>query len=235
VEERYLPTQKEVKNKDTIKEINNYNKDILNFQSNVSCTVQKGFLRTTLTGDVNYIKDKKFRLILKGRQKEVDIGSNTDQYWFWSRQMNDCALYYASHQDRFENTRLKPIFHPLWIVKVLNIDEIADSYVEEYKNDKLRIVYKDKKTIKCILIDKYKKRIIGYYLYNDNKLLTSMEIEKFVVINNKEVISKVKILWHEEGIVLTWELTNQKINCDIDQGSFLMPTNIHPKIDMTKD
>ncbi len=70
---------------------------------------------------ISYEKSLNFRMINSSFfGKEVDVGSNEKEFWFWSKRMKPPALFHTIH-DNLKNTNLKTPFHPLWIKEIIEI------------------------------------------------------------------------------------------------------------------
>ena len=91
-------------------------------------------LTVNLKGKIYFEKDKNFRMFTSSiLGKESDIGSNDNQFWFWSRKMNPPALHYAKYEDIYK-TRLKTPFHPIWTIECLGILPFAISSIASLVN-----------------------------------------------------------------------------------------------------
>jgi hypothetical protein len=207
------------------------------FVKNMPIILQQGRIKIRANGELAMEKEKKFRLEINHRitGKEMDIGSNENYFWFWSKRMNPPYLNFAKHED-LDKTFLRNALNPNWILESMNINLIDIKNIEVYKiknfysiSQKRTSVIGDQITA-IMIIDPKEKRIIGRYLYDENnKMIASTEYKNF----KEDVARKILIIWYEEGITLDWDLTEAKINQKIDTAYWVMP-DIKKKIDLSK-
>lgn len=198
--------------------------------------VQISHVPFKLTAEMAYEKDRNFRMVVRSVMgKELDVGSNSDTFWFWSKRMNPPYLHYASYSDLYK-CRLKDVFHPLWMMESLGINEINSNAVVKDSPKYLIISEKRRSTsntivIKVTLIDKKSEAIVGHYILNEGKVIVSAEVKEF---HPNGIPKKIAIIWHEENVSLTWSLNEVRVNCKIDPYNWRMP--YHKKsINMGKD
>lgn len=223
-----FPISNEVKQ--LIVEINQKNKKIKSF----SCEEVRVYLRNRqifrVVGEILYQKDRKFRMFINSfRGLELDIGSNNDHFWFWSRDMKPQALYYSSYED-IQHTKLKTPFHPIWLKAILGFDLIQ---MEKIKATNKRGPYleilseaknmQNKPIIRGMVIDPTKRSIIGHYIYEDNILICSAEVFEDKKMYGMSVPAKMVIKWYQEDITMVWELDQQSINPTIFPKMWNMP------------
>jgi hypothetical protein len=220
-----------------IDEINRHNAGIKNmFCTKVDVSMQQNF-GMSLSGVLAYEKDKCFRLQINSRfSKEIDIGSNNTIFWFWSKRLEKSALYWTEHENVYKS-RLKPLFHPLWIMESMGLERInaQESEVSEFEG-KWRVMQKKKSTlgynvIKTILIDPVNKRVVGHYISSLNgQLIATTEIEEW----RDGLPYKLNMIWHEENTSVRLTLRHTKQNVVIESLQFEKP-NIQPQINMAED
>lgn len=210
---------------DLISRINEKNKAVQTISSN-DIQIQFGYI--PLKSNMVYEKDHKFRMIVQSMLgNEMDIGSNSDSFWFWSKRMKPPGLYYAAYTDLY-NCRLKDAFHPLWLIESLGFEKINLS--ANIKNNQKYLVITEKRrstsnsiVTKITLVDKKLEIIVGHYLLNDNGLIISAEVKEFSKIDGHLVPSKIFTIWHQENVSLTWILNEIRINNKIDPYNWRMP------------
>jgi hypothetical protein len=193
--------------------------------------------RLNLNGEMGY-EYGNFRLrinhFLSG--KEMDMGSNQEVFWFWSKRAKPAALYYSYHKD-INKTFLKTVLSPEWVIKSLYVNKINTEDAEFIKkNDNCFFIRKkirdhnDQEFIYVVLIDKNKEIILGKYLYNlEGKLSASTEYSNFKNGNP----NLMTINWHEENIKISFDLRHAEYNVQIDK-SLWDPPNIKNKINLAK-
>lgn len=172
-----------------------------------------------LYGYMAYEKDKKFRFQLYHRLtgKEIDVGSNQNEFWFYSKRSDPVNTYVGKYE--FSRLNLKSALHPDWILESTNLFNLPQNYNKIYKSgDNLLLCY-DKilsngEEVKIsILINPIKNMILGKYLYDiNNKLISSIEYLEY----QKGLPSQVKINWYEENVTMLWEL-NPQINVKLSK------------------
>lgn len=222
-----------IENNQFLDDFNNKNSKINSIYSNVAISSQG----ITLNSAIVYEKKIKFRMISESIfGTELDIGSNDQYFWFWSKRMKPSALFYAKHED-LKNTRLRTPFNPNWMIELLGVSNIDKncSYFE-YKNDLVvsEIVTDNFGNVinKLRLIDRNKKSCIAHFLYDKNmNPIISAEIKEFYAIEDCFLPKKIEIFWYEENIKSVWNLSEPKINLHISSDKFIVP-NISPKIDL---
>ena len=192
-----------------------------------------------VNGFIYYESPNNFKFIVTGilnKIKEVDIGSNNQLFWFWSKD-SDC-LFYANHAD-FSKSLLKTPLNPKWIIETFNFNPIELNYNCEILKLNGNLAVSEKRlgtlgeTVKKItLFNSDGDEIIGHYLYdiNDN-LIISTEIIESHKINGFKIPKKIVIQWNVEKIYLEIEIFDPKINEKNDPQHWELP-NITPKINI---
>lgn len=224
--------------------VNIVNQNIIKVNS-ISCNNVKIYITNskvvpiTLWSDLYYEKPKSFRMITSSRLcKESDVGSNINLFWFWSNRMNPPILYYANHSDLIK-IPLRPTLNPLWIMECLGVQEISLKNVKIEKYQQYWAVYQSRVSTlgrlitKMTLIDPQYKRIVGHYLYNNaNTLIASSEVIDFMTYESTYIPTKFKMCWQEENLVMTCQLLDMRVNEDIPNYIWNIPSN-YVKKDMT--
>ena len=205
---------------------------------NIVCDDIQIFLRQSkmpqakLKAQLKYSKTNNFRLLVASKTgKEMDLGSNRQYFWFWSRRMKHKVLYYAKHQD-VHKTRLKQPLNPNWIIESLNLNEIQveNSKIGKFKQNIIVFNTRPDKTTLVTLINP-KEQIIGKYLYNKyDRLEVSCEVTEF---DENSLPKKMLIIWYQEDIEMNWIFNDIKIVKAIDF-DWKMP-NITPKKNLADD
>jgi len=171
--------------------------------------------------------------------QEMDIGSNNDIFWFWSKRMNKSTLYYSKHED-LNKTLLKTPLNPAWLIESMNLNtiDIKNIEVAKFKNFwaiiQQRISALGENVTIVTLIDPKKTAVIGRYLYNQQgKLVASTEVQEFSIDQKTNILipKKLYIIWYSEGITMEWQLNNPKINVIIPNNLWLIP-NMKNKINI---
>ena len=164
-----------------VNRINNKNKKINSILiKNMPIKAKNGRMTFKLTGDLAHSKDKFFRFIVTSKitGKEMDIGSNNDIFWFWSKRISPPALYFSKHEDLWK-TNLKTPLNPAWMIESLNINLIDQNNQIIFKQDldnlikiliKNQFVFSDKNNIDNYcqwIITNNNNNIIEYFMITE--------------------------------------------------------------------
>jgi outer membrane lipoprotein-sorting protein len=223
--------------------INTQTKAITSFSGEMDARVYRR-LTFNLSGRFLLEKPKNCSIKLDSRVgRECEIGSNSQEFWFYSKRMNPPALYYAKHEDLYK-TRLKAPFHPSWIVQGLGLEEIVVAPTARYErsNGMLRITTEEispsqKPVKRVILIDDQAKVVKGQYLYDhSNSLIASIEINEFESQQMGPTPKKVRVVWIDgsERVVMDWTFRGVVVNRAI-QTNWARPSRYSPQINMATD
>ena len=88
--------------------------------------LRQGNMSAKVHGELAMQKPNQFRLKVTHNitGKEMDIGSNTQYFWFWSRRMNPPSLHYALHAD-LGKTMLRSALNPNWMMESMNVGKVS--------------------------------------------------------------------------------------------------------------
>lgn len=207
---------------DIIKTINKANSDIKTLNcKNLSIKIEQEGKVFGLKGFLNYEKNNNFRLKASSfAGLELEMGSNSTHFWFWSKRMQPKALYYCRH-GYLHNTRLRSPFVPMWIMSSLGIDEIEKNSIFKESNGKIYaskdVESSNGKVAHAVIVDNNK--IIGYYLFNSNNQITTLsQIE-----TENNIPKRIYIEWKEENVSMELLLNNVTINNYVNRSTFNMP------------
>ena len=237
----YLPPPIQIHREDAIPS-NEYQQTILSINNRYTplktlcgdiSAIASAKITANLWGRISFEKKQNFRMQLSSRfNSEIDIGSNQQYFWFWSRRMKPSYLYYSLHKD-IKKAPLKTLFHPLWMMECLGIDEIDLKGATIYQQEnciavrQIRTGTMDQLVVKITLIDPKKQAIIGHYLYNDDlKLIASSEVLEFQNYKQFLIPKRIRMLWHEENAGMELTLSRVIINSQINKQLWEMPTNM---------
>jgi hypothetical protein len=224
-----------------IKQINDRNAKVRTvYVQNVDIRLQRK-ITVKATGELAFEKNKKFRLQVWHRLtgKEVDVGSNDEVFWFWSKRMDPPALHYARHED-LKKAMLKTPLNPAWMMESLNVGQIdaANIQVGDFKGRwavlRPRTSASGEPVTVMTLIDPQKVVIVGRYLYNQQgKMVVSTETQDWYQDPGTQAMipRNLLIIWYEEGVVMEWNFHNPQVNTGINPQYWVMPA-MRNKIDM---
>ena len=152
--------------------------------------------------------------------KEMDIGTNKDVFWFWSRRF-DSKLYY-SPKDQISKCNLKPQFNPNFFIKTLGFEPIKNNI----KTDKGQLAFEelDKMVYLCEINDYAQK----HYLYDNNKIIAYAQVLEMQEVDGFVVPKTMELIFPEENLSVKWTFKNIKINT-LEGHNWNLP-DITPKI-----
>ena len=213
-----------------IRSINDLNSRIRSFYSEVDLTVQKQFSHT-VKGKLFYEKDRNFRVRCWSTfKKEIDIGSNDQNFWFWSSRMNPPTLYYCP-QTHVAKNRLRAPFHPLWIIETLSIGHVDLQNAQIVEQGDNWVVLQTRTStigepvVKITLVSKSMPAIIGHYLFDSQgKMIISTEVESWHHFTDYSVPCRMRTVWYEENVTLFWFFRVANVNLGIDPEEWVMPS-----------
>lgn len=199
----------------------------------------KNIINMNLNGSL-ILEEKKFRLIANSIfGKELDVGINNKELWYWSKRSKPKGLFYSKIEN-LNKTNLKDALNPAWLYKATNI------YLEKNKNSEIYNLKENQiiinKTINQIgqensivsVTDKKNEKILANYLYDSKGyLIVSAEVKEHQIIDGYYIPKVVKINWFRENIHMTWIFNQIKLNTIISDDAWKKP-NIQPLIDIGK-
>lgn len=194
--------------------------------------------RFSTNGRLFYEGDNLRLIISSFLGKEMDIGSNDEIFWFWSRRMRPQALYYSSHENSY-NTNLRPIFNKEWVLECFIFSRVEETEgVSFFEKEKTLIVKSLKKSSGAdhvyvvTVIDPKLLFITSKHICdaNDN-VMASIEYKNF----QKDLIPRlIEVSWYEEGIFMRWDINSVVLNESIDECVWKVPDH-EPMVDMSKN
>ena len=221
-----------------IEELNQKNQAIKSFFcQDMEVKIWDSGHRVRLQGKISYLKAKNFRMeIASVFGKELDLGANDTEFWYWSRRDRRPGLYWASYTD-FNKTRLKTPFNPMFMKSTLGLDtlDISDAKISE-NTTSLMVTYPRKDSmgrqiLYSVFINKTRKEIDGFLITSsDGVNLVECQIE--TTFNG--LPTKINYKWHEEDRTMSIIMKRPKVNVEIPPSSYVMP-NYTPKINMADE
>lgn len=166
-------------------------------------------------------KNNQFQFVaFSGLGKEMDIGTNKDFFWFWSRRY-DSKLYY-SEKTNINKCNLKPQFNPNFLVKVIGIEPIKD--VIQTNSGIIAFQELDKMVYVCNI----NQNPTNHILYNNNKAIAFARILSVQAVGEYIVPKQVELNFPEEKLLINWTFKNIQINT-LGDNKWNVP-DIKPKI-----
>lgn len=159
-------------------------------------------------------KPKSIRIIA---ENELDLGSNNDIFWFWSKRLDDGKLYFCK-QENLSQSKLKLPLNPLSILENINLVDIDNDYTSIQYNNFYLLHKKINNKIKVKLVKD--EKVIGNYLLGEKgQTLYSSEVLTF----ESNIPSKIEIKWFEENIYMILELKEIQTNVVINDKYWQKP------------
>lgn len=218
-----------------IKRLNELNANIQSLTAEVAIHV-KGI---KLNAQIFHEKNINFRMLARSiAGLELDYGSNSKIFWFWSKRFKPPALYFADLTN-VHKCNLRDSFSPILATEIFGIHTINEkcsvsSYANYLAASEVLDIKKDNKLSKVTLIDPDRNVIIGQYIYDQNqKLLISIEIKSFQKTNGFLLPKSMRLVWYEENVSANWEISGYQINPTIEKFRWEKP-EIKQEIDMSK-
>lgn len=93
----------------------------------INCEISLGLFKKILDGDM-FIHNENFRIFLYYKsQKKIDIGCNSEYFWYWSKKEDENTLFYSKRSDM--DLVLKECYSPSWMFSVFkNLEKIGQKY-----------------------------------------------------------------------------------------------------------
>jgi len=206
--------------------------------TDVAVDMKNGIVDLKLNAKIEYQKPFNLNMNVKSfLGDELVMGSNNDEFWFWSKRMQPSALHYAKHID-LNKTRLKPAFSPMIIMDSFGLAPLSPNaaYAPGAKENRIVAMTEERDTLdrpvmKMVFIDTHFKRVVGQMLTDKvGKLIASSEILSW----NGDIPTQILYHWFEEDKVMLMTMNHFKINEPIDGISWQKP-KMENSIDMSKD
>jgi hypothetical protein len=206
------------------------------FCKNIDIKVWENGRRLNLSGQISYKKPNYFLFEISSiLGKEMNLGSNEKEFWYYSKRDKDPGVYWAVYED-FNKTRLKTPFNPMFMRASLGFESVVakDSKITESATQII---------VTNISEDSMGKQILYSVFFNKNKhidgfLITDLQGNTLVSCDIQErangMPSKILYTWEEEKRVMFMELKKAAVNTIKETSMFKMP-RFTPKINMAEE
>lgn len=171
---------------------------------------------------------RNFRLVAANPMggKEVDLGSNSDQFWFWVRRNEEKQVVVASHDLDPERMRKFPFpFQPDWILETMGVIEInpdeelalepgppGKDFVKLIAN---RTSPQGFKVRKVTVVDRRLGVIREHALYDPrNQLIAKAGLSQHIRDQRSDVLipTRIELEWPQAQVGLTMTLSEVEVN-----------------------
>ncbi|MGL4464111.1 MAG: hypothetical protein ACRDD1_08985 [Planctomycetia bacterium] len=175
----------------------------------------------TLNAKLAFQQPADFRLLGRFAGKsEIDLGSNSEEIWFWIARAKPPAVYFCKRED-LPRVKLAIPFQPDWIVEVLGVAPIdAADYTPDQANDKLLSLKTvqtspgGRKVVKRLVVDRATNRIRYFELFDENRTkLAIAQVEEYYedAATRTFMPRRIKIRWEETKTELTLSMRRSDI------------------------
>lgn len=191
--------------------------------SSLPIRLRQGGTTTRCSGNLTYEAEKNFRLIVSHRitGKELEIGSNSSGFWFWSKRMDPPAIYFCEHKN-LTKSNLKTPLNPEWLIKAMNICPLDPKKVSGQTREGDRVfLYESSRD--------GSNRDVNY-IYETK--LSSAEVvsvslgllDGTPIATAKFFGSKTRMEWPEEDMAMEWDTSSSEYNVKLNKELWRVPT-----------
>ena len=185
-------------------------------------SLRQGRQTFSCLGELAYEKTRNFRLVVRHRLtgEEMDIGSNSSIFWFWSKRMDPPSLYFCKHEN-YAKSQLKSALNPEFMVKSLGYDRIEVKDASGFSEDGDNIFAHQR-----ITDGSGGPMDIVHVLSKQSKSLDGIKI---IRPNGSKVASthyrgtKIFMEWPEEDMSMIWDMSSSVLNTRIPKSYWAMP------------
>jgi hypothetical protein len=168
----------------------------------------------------------------------VELGSNENEFWFWSSKADPPYQFYCSYKD-FEEGRARQLpfpFQPEWLLEVLGMGTYgpADKFTVEADNKSVRLIEKTKTpqglAVRKVIVMNRRPvnapapQITGFYLFDDTNQREICSAQILEVHQDKlsyaRVPKKLALSMPAQGAKLTMTLRDISVNPQLNVASF---------------
>lgn len=157
---------------------------------------------------------------------EVDLGSNSEQFWFWMRRMQPPVVYFCRH-DRYATSAARQVVpvEPDWIISALGVVTFDPAWQHSgpFPVGAGRIEIRSvqppgtspEPMTKITVVDESRGIVLEQHLYNANgQLLGTAKMSKHQrdLAANVTMPRKIEIIWPSTQFELTLEMTDLQVN-----------------------
>lgn len=158
---------------------------------------------------------------------EVDLGSNSDRFWFWSKRNEPSYVLTASHeQTAIAQQRMQLPFEPDWLMEALGVIPIDESKLtmeHDVKRRRAKLIADiatahGQRVRKVTIVDTRHGWIVEKTVHDQaNRLIARAQFSKHSRIQHGENNSvfmprEIKMQWPGAGLTLTMHFDSFQIN-----------------------
>jgi hypothetical protein len=206
--------------------------------TDIDITASSGIQSFSLRGQMMAMKNRNFVLTATALGSPVvDLGSNDNEFWFWSSKADPPYQFYCSYKD-FEEGRVRQLpfpFQPEWLLEVLGMGTYGspEKFTVEADNKSIRLIEKTTTpqglAVRKVIVMNRRRiesgstpQITGFYLFDDTNqreicAAQILEVQRDLVA---VVPKRLALSMPAQGAKLTMSLRNINVNPQLNVASF---------------
>lgn len=207
-----------------VEAVNQRSRQIQSFSTNSATLSGSGW--PSLRANIAFERPRMFRLVAETgiTGAEVDLGSNSDMFWFWVKRSQPPAIFFCRHdQYATGQARQRVPIDPNWLIEALGVAEFDPSLPHEgpYADPSGRLQIRTIRNTpegpmtKVTLVDPSSAWIMEQRIYNaQNQLVASSVAEGYRrdPLSNIYMPTAVRIDFPAAGMSLRVSLGNVQVN-----------------------
>lgn len=217
--------------------INARNAKIQSVFAEVSNSGDRGGITVRSNGWMIYQKPQSFRMIAYAnftKQLTLDIGSNDNEFWFWSKRERPVVLWYANYRD-LDRTSIAGSMNPLWISEVLGINAVPLQVASMHSNERFLYLTEQRKqpnsedAIKVTTIAKPDGQIVKHTLLDKAyRVIMESYATDHYNIDGAYVASTLQLRWAKERLNVMIVLEKIRVNVKTPFNTYFIRPSINP-------
>lgn len=226
--------------KDIVEHLNNQIVQVSSWRSTDARLKATG-IPVPLSAMIAVEKPNNFRLVvsngLTGSQ-ELDLGSNSNQFWTWARQMEPKNILTVRHENMGAIQKQMPFpVQPEWLMEVFGLTEFdmnkVDLVFPDPEKPEARLIsdYRTKEGVqvrKVSIIDMQQGVVTGHRLYDiRGDMVASAELGQFrpTPVAGIELPQKIKLQWAKPKLSMNLTFPSLEVNVpELDDHLWNVPT-----------
>jgi hypothetical protein len=177
-------------------------------------------------------KPRSFRMRARAiGNDEADIGSNTDEFWYWIARSQPPYLVHCSYQDLARGVEVPFPFRPEWVMEALGMGEYGspDGYRIEPGPGVYKLVLdttspqgQPMRKITVFNSARARTQVTDHILQDvGGRTICSAHIDDVQVVDGAIVPKKIILSWPGQDLRLTMKLYDVKLNLPLDNNQAL--------------
>jgi hypothetical protein len=207
--------------------------------TDIDITASQGIQSFSIRGQMMAMKQRNFILSATALGSPVvDIGSNDNEFWFWSSKATPPYQFYCSYKD-FEEGRVRELpfpFAPEWLLEVLSMGTYSspEKFTVDADNKSVRLTEKTKspqgQLVRKVIVMNRRPvsapapQVTGFYLYDDTtqKEICSAQILEVILDRGSGALvpKKLALSMPSQGAKLTLTMSGMQVNPQLNVASF---------------